>query len=349
MSIVSIRRTGSASATAETAAFWVLRQERAPLSELEEERFAAWLAEDLAHVEAYENAIWALDAAAHHAGEAPIRQMRDAALAARDARRPRRWLSAAGGALAASLAALWLFLGLPGAQRPHNASSYIAASDPNNATYRTQIGERLTVTLPDQSLATIDTNSELRVAYSATERRLTLTRGQALFEVAHGRPTPFRVAAGGREIVAVGTVFNVRIKGSDVRVALLDGTVRVRPATDRSGETAAEVTMHAGETLQASATGRVAVQPADVGQVASWRGGDLVFNDAKLADAVAEINRYTRRPIRIESNAIIGLRISGVFRTNDPERFSQAITEVLPVDLVRHGDGVLSLRARQAP
>lgn len=342
MSIAPIRRAGKASNVAACAASWVLSRENGPLSDKDEERFAAWLAEDPAHVDAYEDAIWALDAAAHYAGEAPILKMRDAALSARREPGPRRWWAAAGGALAASVAALWLFV----LQPIDREAAVTTAANPNSVTYRTQVGERLTVTLPDGSTATIDTASELRVAYSDVERRLDLVRGQALFEVAHDRPTPFRVSAAGREILATGTVFNVRIDGGDVRVALLDGAVRVRRAAGSAGAGAAEVRMRPGDTLRAAADGTVAVRAAEIGQMASWRGGELVFNDSRLADAVAELNRYAVHPIQIEGQGVAELRVSGVFRTNDPERFSLAVSEVLPVALNKRGDGKLILKAR---
>ncbi len=368
MSIAPIRRRGAPGALAETAAFWVLRQEDGQLSARDEEHFAAWLAEDLAHVEAYEDAIWALDAAAHHAGEAEIREMRDAALTARRERSRPRWLAVAGGAIAASLAAIWLLTAQPMGSGPQANGLVVAQGDnqgrsgdsaainPANTAYRTRIGERLTVTLPDGSVATLDTDSELRVAYTANARGLSLVRGQALFEVAHGQPTPFRVEAGGQEIVAVGTVFNVRVDNGRVRVALLEGRVRVRPtrgdvpapSSTANGSRRAEVTMRAGETLDAQPAGTVAVRASDVSQMATWRGGELIFNDTRLADAVAEINRYARRPIEVEDAAIGALRISGVFRTSDPERFSRAISEVLPVALERRSDGRIALRARRA-
>lgn len=345
MSIAPIRRRGSPSAIAETAAYWVLRQEDSGLCESDEERFAAWLAEDLAHVEAYEDAIWALDVVAHHAGEAPIRALRETALTARGAPLQLRWLGAGAGALAASFAAFLIFLGQPFAPdtATQDSSGVSATADPNNATYRTQIGERLAVTLPDSSVVTLDTDSEVRVAYSAGERTLNLLRGQALFEVAHGRPRPFRVTAAGREILAVGTAFNVRIDGVDLRVALLEGTVKVRSSTSSAG--GGEITMRAGETLQTSDAG-TAIRAIDVGQMANWRSGELVFNDARLADAVAEINRYTLQPITVEGSTVGNYRISGVFRTNDPERFSRAMSEILPVEFVRHEDGALALRSR---
>ena len=64
-----LRRPGRPKAVSEAAAVWALRQEAAALSEAEERRFVAWLGEDSSHGTAYEDAIWALDAVARHAGE----------------------------------------------------------------------------------------------------------------------------------------------------------------------------------------------------------------------------------------------------------------------------------------
>lgn len=346
MSILSIRRPGLARPVTETAADWVLRQETGGLTGLDEERFAAWLAEDPGHVEAYEDAIWALDAAARHAGDPRIREIRDAALAARGERPVRRGLWAIGGAaVAAAAAVLWFFLAQPSSFEPASSEAVASAADPNGATYQTAIGERLAITLPDNSVATLDTNSQLRVAYTGTERGIHLIRGQAIFEVAHGRSAPFRVHAAHQEIVALGTTFNVRLERGGVAVSLVEGVVKVRPAGP-AGAGGREVTMRAGDRLEARADGLVSVRPADMNQVAAWRNGELVFNDTRLADAVAEFNRYTARTITIGDPAVGALRISGVFRTNDPERFSRAVSEVLPISVGREADGAPVLRAR---
>jgi transmembrane sensor len=91
------------------------------------------------------------------------------------------------------------------------------------------------------------------------------------------------------------------------------------------------------------------VRSMDVNQILSWRVGELVFNDTRLADAVAEINRYAAHPIVIANSEIGDFRISGVFRSNDPERFSEAMSQILPVDLVQSIDGAPHLKARTRP
>src|SRR6202035_2168216 len=93
--------------------------------------------------------------------------------------------------------------------------------------YETATGERLAFTLNDGSQVTLDTQSELKVSFSSAERSVRLTRGQAFFEVAKDAKRPFVVEVNNRRFVAVGTAFDVRVDGDQVRVTMVEGTVRV--------------------------------------------------------------------------------------------------------------------------
>ena len=65
--------------------------------------------------------------------------------------------------------------------------------------------------LADNSVLHLNTDSSVTVRYSKTERLVTLTSGEAVFEVAHESGRAFRVLAGGAEVVALGTKFDVRL------------------------------------------------------------------------------------------------------------------------------------------
>lgn len=344
-------RRRNAPTTAGVAAMdWALLQERGALTPAQERAFASWIAADEAHLAAYEDALWALDALADHAAAPEIMEMRATALAARGDRR-RLWGLAGAGALAAAAAAAVFWVADPlaiTAGRP--AAPAMLAENPDHAEYRTRIGERSAITLPDGSVVTLDTDSRVRVAYGARERAVHLLQGQSMFEVAHGRPQPFTVYARGQRITAVGTVFNVRIEGEQVRVAMVEGTVRVQPravrrADGRQAPPPAALTLTAGEALVAEPA-RAVVESVDARRIASWAGGLLTFDDTPLSEAVAEINRYTNRPIAISDARIGAYRISGVFKPNDPDHFAHAMAEFLPVAVARTPDGATVLRAR---
>jgi transmembrane sensor len=145
----------------------------------------------------------------------------------------------------------------------------------------------------------------------------------------------------------------VRVDRERVKVALVQGVVRVRTEPARSavsgeGEPAPakELVMTAGDVLEAEALQQVVLRREDVRNLASWPRGMLVFNDARLSDAVAEVNRYTTRPIAIADASVGAARVSGVFRSNDPERFAYAMAEILPVTVTITPDGWLTLRER---
>lgn len=346
-----LRRPGRPTQAGEAAAGWVLQQEERELGESEQRRFAEWMAQDEAHVTAYEDALWALDAVGRHASAIELRELRAAALDTRRSRRGRLWAWSGGfGLVAAACAgvAAWTLTHDPDRFIGEATRTAERAVDPRNAVYATSIGERSAIRLPDGSVVTLDTDSRLRVAYTAAERGLRLLKGQALFEVAHGQRLPFQVYARGQRITAMGTTFNVRIEGEEVRVSMVDGKVKVRPEPGPGGaqRPIRELVLVAGESLTAEPDRPMVITPVRSDQVASWKGGLLIFHDTSLNEAVAEVNRYTTRPIAIADAAVADYRVSGVFKSSDPEHFAQAMTEVFPLEVTYAPGGAVTLRAR---
>src|SRR3981189_822736 len=84
--------------------------------------------------------------------------------------------------------------------------------------YRTAIGGIAAISMKDGSTVTLNTNSDIRVALSETERRVDLEKGEAFFEVAKDPNRPFVVRVGDQRVIAVGTKFSVRREPNHVRV-----------------------------------------------------------------------------------------------------------------------------------
>ncbi|HEX6859638.1 MAG TPA: FecR domain-containing protein [Caulobacteraceae bacterium] len=323
----------------ETAAEWLERQEAGALTPDEQARLDAWLAEDGA-AEAYAAMARVHALTDAHAAAPPIMALRQAALTARRADRRPIWGVAAAATIAVAVIGSGLagLTGMPSATpspitRAMEALS--ASANPKSAVHRTRVGERLTFTLPDGSVATLNTDSILKVDYHQGERAVRLVRGQALFEVAKNKAVPFRVYAADRAITAVGTVFDVRLDGASVKVALVEGVVRVAPAKaapSAPGKPVQQVQMSAGEVLEAPPAQPMRVASADVQRAVSWRSGLVEFSGETLGAAVAEMNRYTTRPIEIADPAAGAYRVSGVFRTGEPELFARMMTEVFPLE-----------------
>lgn len=211
-------------------------------------------------------------------------------------------------------------------------------------TYATGVGETFSARLDDGSRVQLNTDSQIRVRYSAGVRRVELLRGQALFEVAHNPARPFIVVAGDTETRALGTRFEVRRDGADVRVILTQGSVEI---TDKDAPRASW-RLAPGQALAVSSKQPAAARPApiDVKSATSWTTGDLTFRDLPLTQAVAELNRYSRAKI-ILSDGVDGARVvSGVFRAGDNGDFIAAMTALYGLQPIHKPNGDVELRAR---
>ena len=109
---------------------------------------------------------------------------------------------------------------------------------------------------------------------------------------------------------------------------------------------AQQVELTAGEVLEADRAAPMLVAAADVHRAVTWKSGIVEFAGEPLSEAVAEMNRYTENPIRIADPAIANLRVSGVFRTGEPELFAHMVSEVIPVTAERGPNGTTVLRGR---
>jgi transmembrane sensor len=331
----------------EAAAWWSARRRLGLASVREQEAFAEWLA-DPANGMAWEATEGPIEAVGAYAAIPQLREMREAALAARAPRSHTFWRWAAGGAIAASLAAGLLFLMPFGLSGPGTPSTQIASTVER---YTTGIGERRTIHLADNSRIQLNTGSVAEVAYSPGRRDIRLLAGQALFRVAHDPSRPFTVVAGDRRIIATGTAFDVRIgEGGTVAVTLIEGHVRVEPlrrdGQERVVPAAAVATLDPGERLASSPTGTVQVAAADVERDTSWTRGQVIFRDDRMTDAIAELNRYSTDRIVVNDPRVASLRISGAFTVGGTGNFVAAVTAFYPIEARRDSPGVTVLEWR---
>ncbi len=361
---------------AEEAADWAVRLDAGALDESERRRLAGWLTASPVHVEELLHAASILGGLAHvdadrglsieallaaHAPEVvPLfaesaprtpETERATGMPAPPAPPSRaRWMAIAAALLLMIAGGAFLGRSLWG---PSAGNQAIA--------YETATGEQRSIALEDGSILHMNTSSSVRVALSATERRIDLLRGEALFEVAHDSARPFRVLAGNTVTQAVGTKFNVERDEDGVHVMVVEGKVLVRnrpnarftaPAAPRekAGEPAAdghEVLVLAG--YRADVEPRFAaprVSPADIAEISLWRARQLSFENDTLAEIATEFNRYNRTQLIVADRRLAGARFSGAFSSHDPESFLAflALTPGVQIDRSDPERIVLSLR-----
>jgi transmembrane sensor len=227
--------------------------------------------------------------------------------------------------------------------------------------YKTAVGEQRSVSLSDGSVVVLNTHSEVRVRMTPLERRIDLLRGEAQFHVAKNPNRPFWVSTSEATVRAVGTVFNVRADRLGTDVAVLEGRVKVSAVPEfalrherateavsagslRNTEAApVSVDLAAGQRAAVTARGIEREAGPTVEAVAGWTERRLVFRDERLADVVAEFNRYRVRPLIIDDSQLADLKISGVFDASDPESLVSYLKSFETVDVDQPDDGSLHL------
>lgn len=322
------------------AAVWLARLHGPSRTRQMEREFLAWQAGSPAHREAFERCtdVWEdvprIGLATAYEGGASARAASPRSRGGRF-EAARRWItaSAVAGAMAACAVVVLHWRG-------------------ENA-YSTRVGEQRLVVLEDGSRMLLNTDTRLRVDFGAAQRSVEVRNGEAFFEVAKDARRPFVVRVAGTEVVAVGTAFAVRYAPvahavDELSVTLVEGQVKVRPAGRQAGEALAPqrpVSMKAGERLLLDRQSRDANAPVlarldrpDVERVMAWKRSETVFDDTSLADAVDEMNRYNRTPIvLLEGLGSSGMRVSGLYRTDDSVGFANAVAALHGLSLREHG------------
>jgi ferric-dicitrate binding protein FerR (iron transport regulator) len=217
---------------AEAASFWDARLRSPNCTDEDRATFTAWREADPAHRAAFERLQAVITTLRAEMGRADVRALRDAALRAVNRRRQMFLAIAASAALLTFAVLLWS--ALPDSMRQGSwsrvasiASTLRGLATPAVNHYATGIGQQSTITLADGSTVELDAKSQINVGSEDARRTVELVSGQALFRVTKNPNRPFIVRAANRQVVALGTAFDVRLDARSVRVTLLEGKVRV--------------------------------------------------------------------------------------------------------------------------
>lgn len=331
----------------EDAASWFARMRRPDADDFRTD-FEAWLARDSQHRRAY-NRI------SEHFGN--TKHLRVSAerkpdhIAVHSRRRP--MVAMVCGLMALALAGWSAIALLPGYLRAPEPQLIAQANGLDQADRSLRLAtvakDVRAFRLPDGSIATLGGNSAITMAYNGSERRLRLEHGRARFDVAHeGRP--FIVSAGQGSVTAHGTLFDVAI-GVDgrVQVVLLRGHVDVAMAAASGSGGHAIRRLEPGERIAFDQTGLVAHAQSNV--ESDLPTPDLVaeFDRVPLSQLVAEANRRAALQTRIEDPAVAGLRVSGRFSVNDPEKLAKSLAALFPLTIDRATPNIVILRPNRPP
>ena len=222
-------------------------------------------------------------------------------------------------------------------------------------THYTYIGEQKNVQLFDGSSIKLNTNSQLKVSYTATTRHIHLSQGEAFFEVAPMPDRPFLVETEHGIVKAVGTAFSVRVRDKVSEVTVQEGAVAV---SGNSKETLSPkeatdpiqplTTLAAGQSaiFDSQIKSVETLKPKKIVSRLAWRDGMLIFDGDNLADVVTEITRYIDVEVVISDPILREQRIGGYFRTGEIKTLLSTLESNFNVRVEKVSDKLIYLHPR---
>ncbi|MBL9201107.1 MAG: FecR domain-containing protein [Opitutaceae bacterium] len=318
------------------AGAWLARRDRG-LTAAEQDAFLQWLRADPLHRTALarlDRAWTALDSLAAWQpadGTRPNPDLLARSASRRRGLRPLAWAAALAGAGVATAIALLMWpapSALP--EPPVGVPSVRVIARPEQQA------------LVDGSVAELNHGGNLEVAFGAAERRVRLRDGEVHLTVAKDAARPFVVEAGGVNVRAIGTAFNVRRDLDSVDVIVTEG--RVQLETKRG----APVPLAAGERARVTPGERPVVSAAEPSAVArelAWRAVRLEFEALPLEAVIVEFNLRNARQLTIGDPAAGRVKVAGTFRADEPEAFARLLEVSFGIAVERAATGPWVLRS----
>ncbi|MDN3638894.1 FecR family protein [Simiduia curdlanivorans] len=310
------------------ASGWIARLRSDAATHADKAAFSSWLNRDANHELAFDNALsdWQTASALKYSRQAQALLLPSQQSSHSFSTWFFNWQSAA---LASIVLAAFVGLGL---------LKTAPSADVDTLYYATEVGEQKSINLPDGSTINLNTNSQIHVQYSDSERRLILDGGEAFFKVASNRARPFVVDVGEGTVTAVGTAFGVNRDASNIKVTVIEGIVSVKERETQPQIKPESLLVKADEGLSIDLQGLSSVQATNAHQALAWRNKLLVLENQPLTAALSELNRYLKQPVDSSDPSLAKLRVSGTFSLQTPESTLTALITTFDLQQDTSGD-----------
>jgi transmembrane sensor len=205
-----------------------------------------------------------------------------------------------------------------------------------------------TRTLEDGSVVELDAGAEISTAFTVAERRVRLHKGEAQFKVAKNPNRPFVVQVGDVEFLAMGTVFNVKLRERAVEMFVTEGRVSVAtPSTAIASDS--RPVLAAGQCASVPVNGKnrditvTVLTPEEIQRRLAWQPRLLDFDSNTLEDVVVEFNRHNSVQIVLVDPSLKSLRLVASFKSDNVDGFVRMLKISEGIEAQRSGD-VIALR-----
>jgi transmembrane sensor len=220
---------------------------------------------------------------------------------------------------------------------------YANSNDPIEI--RNGFGERLTVTLPDQSTVVLNGNSVLRYSndWDKVASREVWIEGEAFFSVIHTKDhQKFIVHADNQlRVEVLGTKFNVKARHQTSEVMLAEGRVKIGLGKNVAAE---EVFMEPGE-LAIVRNKSISKQVVKQQKYISWVENKLFFDRTPLSELAVLLRDTYGLTVTFANPGLEKRELSGEISSATADDIFYAIAETLDLKIEREGkSAVISLK-----
>jgi transmembrane sensor len=204
---------------------------------------------------------------------------------------------------------------------------------------RTGFGERMAITLPDQSQVTLNGNSTLRYNsdWNDQHNREVWIDGEGFFAVQHTHNhQKFIVHTSGQlNVEVLGTKFNVKSREEKSEVMLTEGKVKL----DMPDSKTAPVFLKPGE-LATMADKKLSKRVVRQKQYTSWLNYTLIFDRTALRDVAALLKDTYGLDVTFTEEELQTRELSGEISAAHVEDILLAIAETFNLKVERDGQAV---------
>ncbi|MGD1893231.1 MAG: FecR family protein [Cyclobacteriaceae bacterium] len=202
---------------------------------------------------------------------------------------------------------------------------------------QTTYGEQQSVTLPDQSVVTLNGNSTLRYASQWENQREVWLEGEAFFsvtkqlgETARQPPTltKFTVHANELNVEVRGTQFNVQSRFESTRVVLSEGRVLVRNEQQDS------IFLRPNELAELTpANANIQKKAVNANNYTSWRNQILTFDEEPIANILVQLEHTYGWKIEVQDSFWLQYRYTGSIPTDRIELLFEKFSLLYELDI----------------
>lgn len=201
----------------------------------------------------------------------------------------------------------------------------ILADLPVNTSIYAPLGSRVKFSLPDGTLGTLNSGSQLSYSLPFSNSRKIKLEGEAWFEVKHDAENPFEIDAGNSKIRVLGTSFNLSAYPAEnyIEVVLKEGNVEFT-------EDSTIVSIKPSERL-VYRDGKISKNITDPAKYNSWKDGKLIFREDPMAEVARRIERWYNVKVTLADSELEKYSFRGTFEDDKLEDVMMMLAMTSPI------------------